>query len=200
MRKIQTLGVLGVTPADPRAGTPSHTRHSPWVLSLRVADAQARACTNPASHLPATRHSFDPQPDLSLGAGKTRENTETGCASNRNIPKTGKSADPCSPYRHCPANTSPVPGSTWKFPAFSGRAIPGFNPLDLPLRKGHSQVQSPRHDTHLQQSQLCPASLSLTQAHWIITEKTKANPNFSAIIKQRGGIHYLAAVNIQGRN
>lgn len=166
MRKIQTLGVLGVTPADPRAGTPSHTRHSPWVLSLRVADAQARACTNPASHLPATRHSFDPQPDLSLGAGKTRENTETRCASNRNIPKTGRSGS-LIPAAHtdtalpAPVLSQGVPGSflpsqegsflgsiPWICP--SGRVIPKFNPPGMTLTCSRaSSAQPPSHSHRL---------------------------------------------------
>lgn len=67
----------------------------------------------------------------------------------------------------------------------SGRIVPGFGSPGTTLACSRAC-----------KAQRCRATLSLAHSHWIITEKTKANPNFSAIIKQRGGIHYLAAVNI----
>lgn len=116
-------------------------------------------------HLPSTQHSFDPQPDLSLGAGKTRENTERGCASNRNTPKTGSSGS-LIPAVHTdtalptpalcqgahesflPSQEGSFLGSIpWICP--SGRVIPKFNPpgTTLTCSRGSS-------------AQLCPASLT----------------------------------------
>lgn len=85
---------------------------------------QAQACTNPSTQL-----NFDPQPDLSLGGGKTRENTERGCASNRNIPKPGRSGT-LIPAAHTDT-ALPTP------------ALPqGAHGSFLPHRKGQSWVQS----------------------------------------------------------
>lgn len=71
-RNIQTWVSL-VSPLQlPGLGHPVHMAQ-PRALPLCVAEAQAQSCTNPASHLPCTQLSFDPQPDLSLGGGKTQQ-------------------------------------------------------------------------------------------------------------------------------
>lgn len=158
-RNIQTLGVLGVTPADSRAWTPSCTWHTPWVLPPRVWLMHRHRLVQTLPHSSALIHSLT----SAWEEGKPGK-TQTGFASNRNIPKTGRSGTPIPAAltdtalptpalpqgahgSFLPSQEGPVLGSIpWICP--SGRVIPKFNPPGTTLACSRASSALPPSHSH----------------------------------------------------